>query len=194
MLRIVDWMARWVAILGGLVLTALIVMTCLSILGREASSFGHSDWLTSWAPGLSAALLGAGIGPVRGDYELVEMGVAFTIFAFLPLCQLHGGHATVDVFTGFLPERVNRFLIAFWEVALSATILLITWRLFVGMEDKFRYGETTYDLQLTVGWAYAAAFGAAMVASVVAAYCAGARVLGLFTGWDYMPRTEGPSI
>ncbi|HBG98736.1 MAG: TRAP transporter small permease [Rhodobacteraceae bacterium] len=193
MLRAVDWLARWTAILGGLVLTVLVVMVCLSILGRELNALGHADWLVDRAPGLAGVLLDTGVRPIRGDYELVELGVAFTIFAFLPLCQLHGGHATVDVFTAALPERANRVLMAIWEVLLSAMILLIAWRLFAGMMGKFASGETTYDLQLPVGWAYAAAFGAASVASLVAVYCAAARIWGLVTGFDYLPRREGPT-
>jgi TRAP-type C4-dicarboxylate transport system permease small subunit len=193
MLKAVDWMARWMAILGGLVLTALVIMTCLSIFGRELASLGHSTWLTERAPGLADALLGIGFGPVQGDYELVEIGIAFSIFAFLPLCQLHGGHATVDIFTAFLPRQANRALIAFWEVVLTSVILLITWRLGAGMAAKFANGETTYDLQLPMGWAYAASFAAAVIASIVGLYCAAARLRGLFTGSDAMPRTEGPT-
>jgi hypothetical protein len=44
-------------------------------------------------------------GPVKGDFEVVEAGIAFSIFAFLPICQLHGGHATVDIFTNLMPKR-----------------------------------------------------------------------------------------
>jgi TRAP-type C4-dicarboxylate transport system permease small subunit len=193
MLRAMDRLARFMAILGGIVLTALVVMTCVSILGREIGALGHSAWLSARAPGLAGALRGTGIGPIRGDYELVGLGIAFTIFSFLPLAQLHGGHAAVDVFTNALPERANRALTALWEVLLTAVILLIAWRLFAGMTGKFASGETTYDLQLTVGWAYAAAFGAAAAAGLVGLYCAWARVWGLVTGFDYMPRSEGPT-
>lgn len=191
MLRLMDRLARFMAILGGLVLTALIATVCVSILGRGLDTLGHADWLATAAPWLAGLLKAA--GPVTGDYELVEAGVAFAIFAFLPITQLHGGHATVDIFTSALPRRPNRVLTALWEIALSGAILIITWRLFEGLSDKHRYGETTFMLQFPVWWAYAASFGAACVASAVAVYCAVARVAGLITGWDYMPRTEGPT-
>ena len=42
------------------------------------------------------------------DYELVEAGVAFAIFAFIPLCQIYGSHATVDIFTIVAARRVKR--------------------------------------------------------------------------------------
>ena len=113
------------------------------------------------------------------------------MFAFLPLCQLHSGHATVDVFTSLMPEKFNRFLIAFWEVLLAILIVVISWRLFVGMEDKMRYGETTFLLQFPIWWSYLASFLASVVAAIVAIYCAYARVMTALTGKSYMPASEG---
>ena len=89
MARAIERLARMLALLGGLVLVALTIITCISIAGRALISFG--------------------LGPVPGDFELVEAGVAFAIFAFLPWCQLNRGHATVDLFTSFLSERTNRW-------------------------------------------------------------------------------------
>ena len=51
-----------------------------------------------------------------------------------------------------------------------------------------RFGETTFLLQFPVWWSYAASFAAAVVAVVVALYCAGARVLGLVTAKSYLPQ------
>jgi len=187
----IERIARVMALLGGLVLSALVVLVCVSVAGRGGNTFGHWDWLEGVAPGFAAAIIGSGIGPVNGDFELVESGIAFAIFAFLPLCQLHSGHATVDVFTAHLPKRLNMALIAFWEVMLAAVIVLITWRLFAGLQSKFGNGETTYILQFPVWWAYAASFVAALVASVVAVYCAVARWLELLSGRQFMPRGEG---
>ena len=188
MLKLVEVLARLMAVLGGLVLTVLIALVCLSVLGRGGNTFGHSDFLTGIAPGFADWLIATGIGPITGDFELVEAGIAFAIFAFLPLCQLYGGHATVDIFTSKLPTRLNAMLIAFWEVVLAAAILLIAWRLFEGMQDKMRFGETTFLLQFPVWWAYAASFAAAVVAALVAVYCAVARVLEATTAGVYLPR------
>ncbi|MHA7776730.1 TRAP transporter small permease [Roseibium sp. M-1] len=191
LLTLVERLARFMAILGGLVLTALIALTCVSVLGRGLNTFGHSELLTSASESLANALIATGVGPVAGDFELVEAGISFTIFAFLPICQLRRGHATVDVFAGSFPRWLNRVLDVVWEVLLSALILLITWRLFVGMEDKMRYNETTFLLQFPVWWAFALSFAAALVASVVAIYCAVARVLEYITGQRFTPDAEG---
>lgn len=175
---IMERLARLMAIIGGLVLTSIVVMVGVSVLGRGINTFAYRDSFEALVPGLAKAIQNSGIGPIPGDFELVEAGIAFAIFAFLPICQLRGGHATVDVFTSYLPARANAALIAFWEVLLSLLILLITWRLFAGMLSKFGNGETTYILQFPIWWAYAVSVAAAIGASVVAVYCAAARLLG----------------
>ncbi|ASP34261.1 TRAP transporter small permease [Labrenzia sp. VG12] len=186
---LMERLARFMAILGGLVLTAMIALTCVSVLGRGLNTLGHSDLLKSISDAAANALIATGVGPVFGDFELVEAGVSFTIFAFLPICQLHRGHATVDVFATAFPRWLNRLLETVWEVLLSALILLITWRLFLGMEDKMRYNETTFILQFPIWWAFALSFGAALVASVVAIYCAVKRVFDLVTGKNMSPES-----
>lgn len=188
MLKFMDRLARTVAIVGGLVLSAIVILTCVSVLGRGLNTLGHSDLLPE---GLGAALIAAGVGPVTGDFELVEAGIAFAIFSFLPICQLYSGHATVDIFTQALPRRTNHWLMAFWEVVLTLVIWLITWRLFAGLLNKLNYGETTFLLQFPVWWAYLVSFAAALVASIVAAYCAFARVSEALTGRRLMPYAEG---
>ncbi|MGY3437752.1 MULTISPECIES: TRAP transporter small permease [unclassified Marinovum] len=188
MLSTMDRLARVTALMGGLVLSALVVLTCVSVLGRGLNTLGHSSVLSE---ALGAALIGWGVGPVSGDFELVEAGIAFAIFSFLPYCQLHGGHATVDIFTQALPRRANAWLMAFWEVVLTLVIWLITVRLFAGMMSKLGNGETTFLLQFPVWWAYAASFVAAVVASIVAGYCAYGRVMMAATGKRLMPKSEG---
>ncbi|WP_372603609.1 TRAP transporter small permease [Actibacterium sp.] len=184
-------LARAMAIIGGISLTILVILVCVSVLGRGANTFGHSSLLTGLAPGLADGLIGTGIGPVQGDFEIVEAGMAFTIFAFLPICQIMGAHATVDVFTSFMSKSVNAFIITFWEIVLTVLIVLITFRHFDGMMGKVHNGETTFLLQFPVWWAYAASFAAAVMASIVAVYCAAARVMGLVTGKKYLPNSEG---
>lgn len=193
MLSIVTRTARLMALMGGLVLTGLVALTCLSVLGRGLNALGHSDLMEGVAPGLAAWLAGSGIGPVTGDYELVEAGIAFAVFAFLPICQLMAAHATVDVFTNLLPGRANRWLTAFWEVVLAVVVVVIGWRLYVGFTEKLANGQTSFLLQFPIWWAYGASLVAAVVAGLVGIYCAAARVLETLTGRPHLPgagRTE----
>jgi TRAP-type C4-dicarboxylate transport system permease small subunit len=161
-------------------------MTCISILGRSLTGLAHGGALPWLAPDL-AAWLAARTGPVTGDYELIEAGIAFAIFAFLPICQLRAGHATVDIFTSRLPQRANQSLVAFWELVLTLIILVIGWRLFAGFTDKLDNGQTTFLLQMPVWWAYGASFCAALVAGAVGLYCAAARIWTAFGGRAILP-------
>lgn len=166
--KLITTLAKSLAILGGVVLVALVALTCASVVGRIINTMGHSA-VSKEQLGAFGELLRS-FGPINGDYELVESGIAFAIFLFLPWCQLKRGHATVDIFTANLPRIANRFLQLLWEVVFMAVIWLITWRLFVGMSDKMRYAETTFLLQMPIWWAYAVCAVAALLASVVALY------------------------
>jgi len=117
------------AVLGGLVLTILILLVCTSVLGRSVGTLLHGAFMQTNFTAFSNWALGAGIGAINGDFELVEAGIAFSIFAFLPLCQLSGGHATVDVFTSKLSPRSNQVLQMISECLFALVLGLIAWRL-----------------------------------------------------------------
>ena len=161
---------------GGFTLVGLVAMTCASITGRWLNGVGHSEMGTALGPvGEWLRVL----GPVRGDFELVEIGVAFAVMAFWPWCQLTRAHASVDVLTRALPDRAEKILALVWEIVFAAVIALIAWRLWEGMTAKARYGETTFMLQMPVWWGYAATFGASVVAALVALYAVWTRIADL---------------
>jgi TRAP-type C4-dicarboxylate transport system permease small subunit len=147
----VEFLARAMALAGGAVLAVLIVMTVASIIGR--------------------ALIGLGLGPIPGDFELVEIGVGFAIFAFLPWCQLKQGHARVDLFQGAMSPRLNKAIDFGSDVLMAVAASLIAWRLILGLFDKKGYFETTFILQFPIWMAYAACAAGALVFVVVAAFC-----------------------
>jgi TRAP-type C4-dicarboxylate transport system permease small subunit len=148
--RGVYGLARYVAIAGGVVLTAIVIITVLSVVGR--------------------AFIWAGLGSIRGDYELVEAGVGFAIFAFLPWTHLTRGHAVVSVFTDFLSARANAWIMVVSDALMLAIAAFIAWRHWLGTVDKFNYGETTLLLRMPLWWAYAAGMVGAAVFVVVAVY------------------------
>lgn len=128
-------LAKYVAILGGLVLVAVAVMTSISIIGR--------------------ALIPLGLHPIRGTYELIEAGIAFAVFAFMPWCHLKKGHASVEVFTTKFPDRVNAAIDMIADLILALVAILLTWKLYDGMLAKMQYNETTFILRFPIWWAYA---------------------------------------
>ncbi|MBW6506218.1 MAG: TRAP transporter small permease [Rhodobacteraceae bacterium] len=151
--RLMHGLARGMALAGGAVLLALVAMICVSVVGNALARAGL-----------------AGFGPVRAGYELVELGMAFVVFAFLPLAQLDRAHAAVEVFTARLPRRANSALARFWAVAMAAVTALVAWRLGVGALAKAQSGETTFLLAIPVWWAYAACCVAAVAAALVTAW------------------------
>jgi TRAP-type C4-dicarboxylate transport system permease small subunit len=175
-------LARLMAVLGGIVLSLLILLTCLSVIGRSLNGIFHGDFMTSVMPGFSKWMIDIGVGPINGDFELVEAGVAFAIFAFIPLCQITSGHASVDIFANALPRWLNRILRTVTEIVFAGVLILIAWKLYDGMTSKMRYGETTFLIQFPIWWAYAASFVGAVVAALIGVYMAIIRIIEFFTG------------
>jgi len=147
-----DLLARIMAYSGGAVLLAVIVMTCASIIGR--------------------ASIPLGLRPVPGDFEMVEIGVGFAIFAFLPWCQLQRGHVAVDLFRPAFGEVANRLIDVVVDILILGLAIMIAWRLFEGMLDKRQFAETTFILRLPIWQAYLAGLAGAGSFVLVAALCA----------------------
>ena len=169
-------LARTMAVIGGVVLTILIFITCISVLGRALNTVLHG-WVGDIIPTASKWLLDMGVGPILGDFELVEAGVAFAIFAAIPLCQITAGHASVDFVTRQLPDWLDRFLKMITDIVFAAVLVLIAWRLFEGMMSKRSYGETTFLLQFPIWWAYAASLFGAVMAAISGVYVGCVRVI-----------------
>ena len=182
--------ARFMAICGGLVLALLILLICISVVGRSLNGVLHG-WIGTVFPAVSAWLLQAGVGPINGDFELVEAGVAFSIFSFLPLCQISGGHASVDIFTSKLPRGVNRGLQMVIDTVFAFALIIMAYQLYKGMLSKLSYGDTTFLLQFPIWWAYAASLVGAVMAAVISVYVACVRVMELATGQDVITDETG---
>lgn len=154
---VIEWVARWLAYAGGLALIALTIMSVLSITGRGLA--GISDM---WPFNM--------MGPIAGDFELVEAGCAFAVFAFLPWCQMRRGHVTVDIFISPLGPRTRAALTLIGNLVLTIAAVVIAWRLELGMMDKKAYFETTFILQMPSWWGYASVLFGAWLFALVSAY------------------------
>jgi TRAP-type C4-dicarboxylate transport system permease small subunit len=150
MSRLVYGLSRALAGIGAIVLVALSVLTVASIVGR--------------------ALSFAGLGPVPGDFELVEAGTALAVFCFLPWCHLSGGHAAVDLLWKAYPEPMKRVLVVVSDGLMLVVWLLLVWRMGVAMLDYRANGEVSFILQMPVWWGYAASFVPAALGCVAYAW------------------------
>lgn len=141
--RAVGGLAKLLALAGGIILAALAVMSVVSIVGRAFSRLG--------------------LGPVPGDFELIEAGCAVAIFAFMPWCQFRQGHVTVDLFANYLPRWLWATLAVIGNGAMSLIALIVGWQLWLGFLDKLAYGETSMILEMPIWWGYAAGAAASVV-------------------------------
>jgi len=141
------------------VLLGLIAMSLISITGRK----------------LFAA-------PIRGDMELVEMGAAVAIAAFLPLCELRGLHLKADAFTLWASARLKHMLDVFAHALLLLAAATLTWRTALQVMSYREYGDTSTLLSVPM-WLPLACIVPSLA---LLALCALARVLDLIAA-----RAEG---
>lgn len=142
--------SRFMAWLGALVLSAIALMSVTSIAGRALSGFG--------------------LGPVPGDFELVEAGTALAVFCFLPWCHLKRGHAVVDLFWSAYPPPMQRALEILCDALMLAVWLLLVWRMGIATADYRANGEVSFILQMPVWWGYAASLVPAVIGCVAYAW------------------------
>lgn len=191
MTNFISKISRFSAIVGGIVLTALAITMFISILGGTIAKAANSDWMMSAMPGFANWLQGTGIRTIPAMYELMEVGIAFVIFSFLPITTFYRAHAVVDIFTSFFPPKFNDFLIAFWETVFFIVLALITWRLYYGMDRMMSNGTNLVELGIPVWWGYAVAFVQMILASFTSLYVAYALWLKFFSGKELLPNIEG---
>ena len=72
MTRLFLRLAQVAAFLGGIVLTVLILLTVVSVAGRGINTLMHDLIGAGVLAGVAQSVLDAGVGPVTGDFELVE--------------------------------------------------------------------------------------------------------------------------
>ncbi|MGG2396617.1 TRAP transporter small permease [Pseudomonas sp. SH1-B] len=123
--RILQQLSQGFALAGGLLLLGLIGMSVVSIIGRKLFAT-----------------------PVRGDMELIEVGAAVAIAAFLPLCELRGEHIRVDALSAWLPQPVRTGLDVLAHLLCALVAGLLAWRTWLQMLDNREYGDTTTLLAL----------------------------------------------
>lgn len=108
-MRVLDILAKFCAILAGVMLTAITLMTCASLAGRNT---------TGWT--------------LVGDFELTGVAAGAAIALFLPWCQIRRGNIIVDFFTAKASAATNAALDRLGALLLGLAMALLTWRTAVG--------------------------------------------------------------
>ena len=143
MARLLEGIARAFALAGGALLAAITGMSVVSIAGRT--------------------MLGM---PVPGDFELVQVGCAAAIAAFLPYCQLRRGNIIVDFFTTRASRRTQTKLDALGALVLAAVMAVLAWRAAAGMLSVKAAGEVSMIVGFPIWVGYAAIVPSLALASL----------------------------
>jgi len=116
-LRILESLAKLCAIVAGLLLTVITLMTCVSLIGRNT---------TGWT--------------IVGDFELSASAAGAAIALFLPWCQLRRGNIIVDFFTSRASAATNAALDRLGAGLLGLAMALLTWRAAIGGLNAWNSG------------------------------------------------------
>ena len=131
-MRVLEILAKACALAAGALVAVMVVVSCISIIGRE--TIGRT---------------------LTGDFELVALATGAAVGLFMPLCQFHRGNIVVDVFTAKAPPAVNEALERIGALLLGLCCALLAWRAALGGLSSWRSGSTTMLLGVPEWYAYA---------------------------------------
>ena len=86
--------------------------------------------------------------PIQGTLELVELGLACTIFLALPAVFLRDEHLVVDVVDHFAKRPLVRLLDLASAVVSAALLALMAWQMVSLAQTTWEFGDVTSDLSI----------------------------------------------
>jgi TRAP-type C4-dicarboxylate transport system permease small subunit len=117
-MRLLDALARFSAVLAGLLLVGIALLTVSSVVGRTV--FEHA---------------------ITGDFELVAFAAGAAVALFLPWCQLRRANIIVDFFTTRSSMRARRRMDRIGSLIMAAVMALLAWRTALGGLSAWRTGS-----------------------------------------------------
>ncbi len=145
--KALEWLAKACAIVGGLIMVAITLITTASILGR---------WLFN--------------SPLLGDTELVEFAMAIAVASFLPICQWRRGNIIVDFFTVNASQRTRDRLDRMGALLVAIMLGLLAWRTLAGAVSQREAGSTTMLMGLPEWTAFLAMAPPMILTAIIALY------------------------
>ena len=143
-LRALEKLAKLCAILAGVLLTVITLMTCASLLGRNT---------------IGVTLV--------GDFELTGVAAGAAIALFLPWCQLRQGNIIVDFFTAKASARTNAAFDRFGALLLGLCLALLAWRATLGGLNAYNTQSGTMMIGFPEWIVYAAMVPALVLTAVI---------------------------
>lgn len=146
-MNILQNLAKLCAILAGLLLTGITLMTCFSLIGRNTTG---------------ATLV--------GDFELTGLATGAAIALFMPYCQIQRGNLIVDFFTTRLSHATNARLDRLGALLLALVFAVLAWRTTLGGLNSYETNSETQILGFPVWTVYVAMVPAFVLTSVIGLY------------------------
>jgi TRAP-type C4-dicarboxylate transport system permease small subunit len=115
------------AILGGMILAGIALLTLASVLGRSLFS-----------------------APVQGDVELVQLACAVALSCFLPYTQWQGANIIVDFFTAKASVQTKGRLDGLGSLLLGLVAALVCWRTGAGSVMAYENQETSMLIAIPI--------------------------------------------
>ncbi len=134
MRALVEKLAVALALIGGLVLMAIVLVTT-----ANAGAF-TLDRL--------ARIFGGTVSGLPGYEDFVRLAVSAAALMLLPYCQLRRGHVAVDLFAKWLPPRFRRRLDTAIAIAMAALAAFLAFWMTLGLLETRADGA----LSRVLGW------------------------------------------
>jgi TRAP-type C4-dicarboxylate transport system permease small subunit len=89
--------------------------------------------------------------PIRGAFEITELGLLILIFAGLPLVSHADEHVTMDFIDRILPDRMRRAWIRAMHLICAAIMFFLAWQVWLKANRIAGYADTTDVLRVPIG-------------------------------------------
>ena len=131
-MKTLETLSKFCAILAGLLLTVITLMTCASLIGRNTLGI-----------------------TITGDFELTGVAAGAAIALFMPFCQVQRGNIIVDFFSARFSRTTNAGLDRFGALLLAVLFALLAWRTTLGGINSWRTNSETQIIGFPEWIAYA---------------------------------------
>ena len=89
--------------------------------------------------------------PIRGAFEITELGLLVLIFAGLPLVSHADEHVTMDFIDRLLPAWLAAVWVRAMHAICAAIMFFLAWQVWIKATRISSYGDTTDVLRITIG-------------------------------------------
>jgi TRAP-type C4-dicarboxylate transport system permease small subunit len=146
-LKTLENLAKLCAILAGVLLITITLMTCTSVIGRE--TIGKT---------------------ISGDFELSGVLAGAAIALFMPWCQFKRGNIMVDFFTTAASPKNQDRMERFGALLLAVVMALMAWRTTLGGLNVYNTHSETQILGFPEWVAYCAMVPPLALTALIAFY------------------------